>query len=200
MDTPTFDGVLADRLAAARTSVERAGRDAAAFRTALDAGQAQALEELARQRAEQLASERTAALTARVTELEQQLDRAHAQRAADLPVEAEPAEAEPAEAQAVEAQGAAPGAGAVADHPAVGDEPTVPAEGVPAAAVRQEPTPPPTGRPVLVPRPPLGRPSPGRASDQGPTGTDVPSVPSMKDIFASTRAAGWLDSLLGAKK
>jgi hypothetical protein len=38
------------------------------------------------------------------------------------------------------------------------------------------------------------------AADAGPTGDDVPSVPSMKDLFASTRAAGWLDQLMGAKR
>lgn len=44
------------------------------------------------------------------------------------------------------------------------------------------------------------RPAVRRAKDTGPTAADVPSVPSMKDIFSSTRAASWLDGLLGAKR
>lgn len=206
MDTPIFDGVLGDRLAAARAREERAGQQAAAFAAALTAGQAQALEQLAQTRAEALAAERTATLAARVEALEQQLRQAQDEREAAVaeleaaraepatPAVAAPVAEEPAEEPMVEEPAAEEPAaqGPVAEQP-VEEEQAVPVE-APAPVVT-----------VLTPREPAATTPPVRApgrkaADAGPTGEDVPSVPSMKDIFASTRAAGWLDSLLGAKR
>jgi len=178
MDTPIFDGVLGDRLAQAREAVQLAERDGRAFVAALTQGQAQALEQLAQARAESLTRERTAGLTARIAGLESELQRLRDDAETDAETQA------PAPVVVPEAPPArvvvAPAAAAVsvaAVHPAAtrGD-----------GTVR-------AGRPATV--------RTGRlAADAGPTGDDVPSVPSMKDLFASTRAAGWLDQLLGAKR
>jgi len=53
--------------------------------------------------------------------------------------------------------------------------------------------------PTKAPVGPAERPA-VMARDGGPSAADVPSVPSMKHLFSSTRAASWLDNLLGAKR
>ena len=200
MDTPIFDGVLGDRLAQARAEVERAGRDAQAFAAARSQSQAQALEQLAQARADALVRERTATLIARIAVLEAELRQVRGAQAVRPPA----AEVRPA-------PGSEKG-GAVA--PATPPVPAPAPAPVPAPAPASAP--PPTTQPAVPPttqpavprvRPPAstpGRPAAARtgrlAADAGPTGEDVPSVPSMKDIFASSRAAGWLDNLLGARR
>ena len=215
MDTPIFDGVLGDRLAAARAAVELAGRQAAAFREALDAGRAHALEQLAQSRAQALTAKRTAALTARVEVLERALLTAHRERAAAL---AELQQRRGAGPAPVTPTAVAPTVEVVAtgDSPPAHDRAPVPLQSTPptaapiaattvaattaatsasraAAAVSPAPA-------ATVNRPVVAR-SRGRlAGDDGPAVEDVPSVPSMKDLLGSTRAAGWLDSLLGARR
>ena len=185
MDTPIFDGVLSDRLAQARAEVERAGRDAQAFAAARSQSQAQALEQLAQARADALVRERTATLTARIAVLEVELRQVRGAQAVRLPV----AEVGPAPG------GESSGAVAPIARPVPAAEPAEPAP-LPAPAPAVPPSQPaaaPPGRPAAAPK--------GRlAADAGPTGQDVPSVPSMKDIFAGSRAAGWLDNLLGARR
>lgn len=200
MDTPIFDGVLGDRLAAARESVERAERDAQRFRSALDAGREQALEQLAQSRAEALTAERTAELAARVESLERLLSRATAERdralAALDPVETSPAASPPPADTDASTRPADEPAEPAVDSELPVDEPVEPVTPTPVdvPAARPAPAPAPTPVPVAT------RPPARKAADQGPTGADVPAVPSMKDIFAGTRAAGWLDSLLGSKR
>ena len=217
VDTPIFDGVLGDRLAAARAAVELAGRQAAAFREALDAGRAHALEQLAQSRAQALTAKRTAALTARVEVLERALLTAHRERAAAL---AELQQRRGAGPAPVTPTAVAPTVEVVAtgDSPPAHDRAPVPLQSTPptaatiavttvapttvaatttatraAAAVNPAPA-------ATVTRPAVAR-SRGRlAGDDGPAAEDVPSVPSMKDLLGSTRAAGWLDSLLGARR
>ena len=188
MDTPIFDGVLGDRLAQARAEVERAGRDAQAFAAARSQGQAQALEQLAQARADALVRERTATLTARIAVLEAELRQVRDAQAVRPPV------AEMRPAPGIEKGGAV----APATPPAAAPAPA------PVPAVAPAPTTQPAVPPVRPPKSTPGRPAAARtgrlAADAGPTGEDVPSVPSMKDIFASSRAAGWLDNLLGARR
>lgn len=177
--TPIFDGVLGDRLDAARRAVERAEQDARDFRAALGAGAAAALEQQAEQRAQALLAERTAVLTARTSALEARLRRAEdllATRDGEL-AELRAASAAVAEEQADEQL----------------EEPVAPA---PVAAVPATPT-------TTTPAPAPGRVTVARQArrgDDGPAAADVPSVPSMKDIFASTRAAGWLSDLRASKR
>ena len=195
MDTPIFDGVLGDRLAQARAEVERAGRDAQAFAAARSQSQAQALEQLAQARADALVRERTATLTARIAVLETELRQVRGAQAVRLPV----ADVGPAPGR--ESSGAV----APIARPVPAAEPAAQAP-LPAPA----PTPQPAVTPVTPPASTPSQPAPGSrpaaartgrlAADAGPTGQDVPSVPSMKDIFASSRAAGWLDNLLGARR
>ena len=195
MDTPIFDGVLGDRLAQARAEVERAERDAQAFAAAQSHGQAQALEQLARTRADALVRERTATLTARIAVLEAELRQVRGAQAVRPPA----TEVRPASGPVpdVAAAAAVPLAAAPAAPPAVPrtTQPAVPRISPPAS------TPGPPSTPAAARN---SRPTPARtgrlAADAGPTGEDVPTVPSMKDIFASSRAAGWLDSLLGARR
>lgn len=207
MDTPIFDGVLGDRLAAARAAVELAGQQAAAFQEALDAGRAHALEQLAQSRAQALTAGRTAALTARVEVLERALLTAHRERAAAL---AELQQRRGGGPAPVTPTAVAPTVEVVAtgDSPPAHDRAPVPLQSTPptaatvaaattatraAAAVSPAPA-------ATVTRPAVAR-SRGRlAGDDGPAVEDVPSVPSMKDLLGSTRAAGWLDSLLGARR
>ena len=203
MDTPIFEGVLSDRLAQARAEVELAGRDAQAFAAARSQNQAQALEQLARARADALVRERTATLTARIAVLEAELRQVRGVQAVRPPV----AEVWPAPGSensgsvaptAPPVSGAEPAAPAPAPAPTT--QPAVPPS-QPAAARTGRPAAARTGRPAAAR---TGRPAAARtgrpAADAGPTGQDVPSVPSMKDIFASSRAAGWLDNLLGASR
>ena len=218
MDTPIFDEVLGDRLAAARAAVELAGRQAAAFREALDAGRAHALEQLAQSRAQALTTERTAALTARVEVLERALLTAHRERTA---ARAELQQRRVGGPDPVTPTAVAPTVEVVAtgDSPPAHDRAPVPLQSTPptaatvaattiaattvaaaatathAAAAAVSPAP-----AATVTRPAVAR-SRGRlAGDDGPAAEDVPSVPSMKDLLGSTRAAGWLDSLLGARR
>ena len=194
MDTPIFDGVLGDRLAQARAEVERAGRDAQAFAAARSQGQAQALEQLAQARADALVRERTATLTARIAVLQAELRQVREARAVRPPATEVPASGPVPD---VAAAAAVPLAAAPAAPPAVPrtTQPAVPRISPPAS------TPGPPSTPAAARN---SRPTPARtgrlAADAGPTGEDVPTVPSMKDIFASSRAAGWLDSLLGARR
>ena len=88
MDTPIFDGVLGDRLAAAREAVERAERDGHAFAAALSQDQAQALDQLVQSRAETLARARTAALTVRLAAVEAELRRVRDGQAVRAPAAA----------------------------------------------------------------------------------------------------------------
>jgi len=186
MDTPIFDGVLGDRLAQAREAVQLAERDGRAFAAALSQGQAQALKQLAQARAESLTRERTAGLTARIAGLESELQRLRDDAETRAATDAE-AVAPPAAAPDVVAPAAPPARVVVAPAAAA-----VSVAAVHPAATRGDGTVR-AGRPATV--------RTGRlAADAGPTGDDVPSVPSMKDLFASTRAAGWLDQLLGAKR
>ncbi|MBC7375419.1 MAG: hypothetical protein H7323_15640 [Frankiales bacterium] len=39
-----------------------------------------------------------------------------------------------------------------------------------------------------------------KAADQGPTGGDIPVVPSVKELLTTTRSASWLDTLLGSRR
>ena len=199
MDTPIFDGVLSDRLAQARAEVELAGRDAQAFAAARSQSQAQALEQLARARADALIRERTATLTARIAVLEAELRQVRGAQAVRPPV----AEVRPAPGSENS------GAVAPTGPPVSGAEPAAPAPlPAPAPAPTTQPADPPLTPATSTPSRPAaartGRPAAARtgrlAADAGPTGQDVPSVPSMKDIFASSRAAGWLDNLLGARR
>ena len=217
MDTPIFDGVLGDRLAQAREAVQLAEHDSRAFAAALAQGQAQALEQLAQARAEALARERTAALTAQVAVLQSELERLRGDTQTRTEVVRPPSPpAGTAAGQAGQApppDPAAPATPAASPDPAAVATPAVP----PATPVA------PPARVVVAPDAAAvtvaagggrmhrsdgtvraGRPTTVRtgrlAADAGPTGDDVPSVPSMKDLFASTRAAGWLDQLMGAKR
>lgn len=178
--TPIYDGVLGDRLEAARRAVEQAEQDARDFRAALSAGATTALEQQAEQRAHALLAERTAALTARTSALEARL-----RRAEDLLA------ARDGELAGLRAASAAVAA-AQAEQKAAAEEPVAPS---PVAA----PTPVTTPAPVPAPgRVTVARQA--RRGDDGPAAADVPSVPSMKDIFASTRAAGWLSDLRASKR
>lgn len=174
-DTPIYDGVLGDRLAAARASVQLAQRDAEEFRAGLTRSAADALEQQAEQRARVLVAERTADQAAYLAGLERRL-RVTEQALAR------------ADDQLAELRG----------QPA----PVVPAMVVPVVVV------PVVVAPVVVAPTPevVSAPDhvmPGRVTvlrrtsshDDGPAAADVPAVPSMKDIFATTRAAGWLDNL-----
>ncbi len=213
MDTPIFDGVLGDRLVAARQEVEQAGRDAQAFATALDAGQTQALGQLVELKARALVAERTSALTTRVTLLERELRAAHDRLAVrPTPVEEPPATpaADPVPTPRTAPVVQVPGQ-PVADPAVRRTARTAPPVPTPAGTLTPRPA-------VAVPRPaavpargaaaapdPAVRPASqartGRkAADEGPTGEDVPTVPSMRDLFAGSRAASWLDGLLGAKR
>lgn len=217
--TPIYDAVLADRLQAAARSVAQAEQDAATFRAALDGGQTQAIEQLAERRARELLDAQTLTVTTQRDLLERQA-RVVGDRLAGLaawhtgdatcracgeampctttqvlagaaaPAPPEPApeepEPEPAEPQhavdvvTLEAQAvAAEAAHAVESHHEPVDEPV------------DEPVEP-TERPAEPPA--------AAARDGGPAAREVPSVPSMKDLFSSTRAASWLDNLLGAKR
>jgi len=175
-DTPLFDGVLGERLEAARRAVHRAEQDARDFRAALSAGAAAALEQQAEQRAQALVAERTAVLAARTSGLESRL-----RRTEDLLATRDRELAELRSAPEV-----------VAEAPVVvAEAPVVVAEA-----------------PEVVEPPAASEPAPGRVTvarqarrgDDGPAAADVPSVPSMKDIFASTRAAGWLSDLRASKR
>jgi len=172
-DTPILDGVLGDRLESARRAVDRAEQDARDFRAALTAGATAALEQQAGQRAQALLAERTAVLAARTSALESQL-----RRTEDL-LETRTRElAELRSAPEVAAEAAA----------------------VPEPEVVQAPVP---AAPAVPPAPAPGRVTVARQArrgDDGPAPADVPSVPSMKDIFASTRAAGWLSDLRASKR
>lgn len=223
MDTPIFDGVLGDRLATARQAVEQAGRDADAFAAALDAGQTQALGQLVELRARALVAERTSKLTDRVSLLERELQAAQdrlAVRPAPVRLAAGAGGADPASTPRSAPVVQVPGQ--PASDPAVRRTArTAPAVPTPApapaptharpAARESRPTAAPS-RPTGVPVPAAtavtasaGRPaSPERtgrkAADEGPTGEDVPTVPSMRDLFAGSRAASWLDGLMGARR
>ena len=168
-DTPLFDGVLGERLEAARRAVHRAEQDARDFRAALSAGAAAALEQQAEQRAQALVAERTAVLAARTSGLESRL-----RRTEDLLATRDRELAELRSAPEVVAEAPV----VVAEAPEVVEPPAA-----------SEPAP---GR-VTVARQ-------ARRGDDGPAAADVPSVPSMKDIFASTRAAGWLSDLRASKR
>ena len=206
MDTPIFDGVLGDRLAQAREAVQLAEHDSRAFTAALALGQAQALEQLAQTRAEALARERTAALTAQVAILDSELRRLRA----DAANRSEAVRPPTAAAPATPADPAAPATLAPAPDPAAPPAPAAsparvvlaPAAAAVSVAAVSVAAVHPAARGDGTVR--AGRPATVRtgrlAADAGPTGDDVPSVPSMKDLFASTRAAGWLDQLLGARR
>ena len=204
MDTPIFDGVLGDRLAQAREAVQLAEHDSRAFTAALARGQAQALEQLAQARAEALARERTAALTAQVAVLQSELERLRGDTQTRTEVVRPPAPpAGTAAGQAAHAPAPDPAAPATpAAPPARAAQPARVVVAPAAAAVTVTAVRPAAARGDGTVR--AGRPTTVRtgrlAADAGPTGDDVPSVPSMKDLFASTRAAGWLDQLMGAKR
>ena len=222
--TPLHDAVLTDRLEAAARSVAVAMQDATAFRQALDAGQRAALAQQAEQQARTLTAVATATLTARLDALERQVrwsgdrlavlaawhtgdtrcqvcgevvpcttarvlvgDPAPVRRLAVVPTPAAAASTPTLQEQAVAFEAAArplPVEAAPEPVDAACAEPcpdAVPVRPAPVEAVRDAPS-----RSV--------------ARDGGPAAAEVPSVPSMKDLFAGTRAAGWLDSLLGAKR
>ena len=189
-DTSLYDVVLADHLAAARGAVLVAETAAKEFRTALAVGAAQALEQQAERRAQQLVAERTATLTARVQALERLL-RHHADTLASSPVPEVPVEVPvpPPTDAPVLVKAVGPKAPAKPAQPAVPKLPAVPE----LSAVPEPRTTPNTSSWPA-------RPAAGRARDSGPAAAEVPSVPSMKDIFAGTRAASWLDGLLGTKR
>lgn len=178
-DTPIFDGVLGDLLAAARRAVGRAEQDAREFRAALSRSTAAALEQQAEQRARALLEERTAQQEDRTRAIESRLratedllatrDRELATATSELAATTVALDTRTAELATLAAERAAPA-------PPVSSAPPELAPGRVTVA-RQV-----------------------RRSDDGPKAADVPSVPSMKDIFATTRAAGWLSDLRAGKR
>ena len=194
-DTPLFDGLLGDRLAEARAAIDLAQQDAQQFRAGLTRSAADALEQQAQERARELVQQRTATQDSHLAALERRL------RATEQALVAADTELAALRNQATTAT--RPGLNVVAPPAMAAASATASPEPAP---VQVQLVPPPAATPLPAPATPAASQpqwSPGRVTvfrlarrhDEGPAAADVPSVPSMNDIFATTRAASWLDKL-----